>query len=82
MPKRVLTEGETAVLAIIQQGYEAHNSLEKVYFNPGDEAVIFVRLTNGMSIVLANLSTLAAQRADGTIPNDEELRRKWLRMKA
>jgi hypothetical protein len=41
-----------------------------------------VRLTNGMSIVLANLSTLAAQRADGTIPNDEELRRKWLRMKA
>ena len=60
----------------------AHNSLEKVYFNPGDEAVIFVRLTNGMSIVLANLSTLAAQRANGTIPNDEELRRKWLRMKA
>jgi hypothetical protein len=78
MPKRVLTEGETAVLTIIQQGYGAHNSLEKVYFNPGDEAVIFVRLTNGMS----NLSALAAQRADGTIPNDEELRRKWLRMKA
>jgi regulation of enolase protein 1 (concanavalin A-like superfamily) len=38
-----------------------------VYFTPADEAVIFVRLANGMSIVMANLSNLAARRADGTI---------------
>ena len=82
MPKRDLTEGETAVLTIIQQGYGAHNSLDKVYFSPEDEAVMFVRLTNGYSIVMANLSNLANWRADGTIPSDEELRIKWLRMKA
>jgi len=82
VPKRDLTEGETAVLTIIQQGYGAHNSLDKVYFSPEDEAVMFVRLTNGYSIVMANLSNLANWRADGTIPSDEELRIKWLRMKA
>ena len=42
---------------------------------------MFVRLTNGYSIVMANLSNLANWRADGTIPSDEELRIKWLRMK-
>ena len=81
MTKRILTDGETAVLTIIQQGYGEHNNLENVFFSPADEAVIFVRLTNGNSIVMANLSHLAARRADGTIPNDAELRTKWLRLK-
>ncbi|MGD0570952.1 MAG: hypothetical protein ABSA78_21335 [Candidatus Sulfotelmatobacter sp.] len=80
MGRRVLTEGETAVLTIIQEGYGAHNGLDKVYFSPADEAVMFVRLANGMSIVMANLSNLAARRADGTIASDEELRKKWLRL--
>jgi hypothetical protein len=82
MRRRVLTEGETAVLTIIQQGYGQHNTIDRVYFSPADEAVIFVRLTNGMSIVMANLSNLAAWRADGTISSDDELRVKWLRLKA
>jgi hypothetical protein len=82
MRKRVLTEGETAILTIIQQGYGVHNSVHSVYFSPADEAVIFVRLANGMSILLANLSNLAARCADGTITCDEELRTKWLRLKA
>jgi hypothetical protein len=80
MRGRVLTEGETAILAIIQQGYGPHNSIDKVYFTPANEAVIFVRLANGMSIVMANLSNLAAGRADGTISTDEDLRTKWLRL--
>jgi hypothetical protein len=82
MPKRVLTDGETVVLTIIQQGYGPHNSIDKVFFSPADEAVIFVRLANGMSALMANLSNLAARRADGTISCDEELRTKWLRLKA
>ncbi len=82
MPRRVLTEGETDVLTIIQQGYGSHNCAERVFFSPTDEAVIFVKLPNGMSIVMANLSNLAARRADGSIPNDDELRIKWLRLKA
>jgi hypothetical protein len=80
MGRRVLTEGEIAVLTIIQEGYGAHNSMDKVYFSPSDEAVMFVRLANGMSIVMANLSNLAARRADGTIASDDELRKKWLRL--
>jgi hypothetical protein len=80
MPNRVLTDEELAVLTIIQQGYGPHNTTDKVYFTPAGEAVIFVRLVNGMSIVMANLSYLAAWRADGTISTDEELRTKWLRL--
>jgi len=82
MPRRVLTEGETAVLTIIQQGYGPHNSIDRVFFSPADEAVMFVRLSNGNSIVMANLSNLAAWRADGTIASDDELRTRWLRLKA
>jgi hypothetical protein len=41
-----------------------------------------VRLANGMSCLLANLSHLAARRADGTISSDDELKTKWLRLKA
>jgi hypothetical protein len=81
MLRRVLTEGETAVLTIIQEGYGSHNSIDKVYFSPANEAVMFVRLENGMSVVMANLSNLAAWRADGTIASDNELKTKWLRLK-
>ncbi|HEY3975157.1 MAG TPA: hypothetical protein VGM18_19275 [Candidatus Sulfotelmatobacter sp.] len=80
--RRDLTEGETAVLTIIQQGYGAHNSLDKVYFSPENDAVMFVRLQNGMSIIMANISHLANCRSNGTISSDEELRIKWLRLKA
>jgi len=82
MPKRVLTQEESAVLTMIQQGYGEHNGADKVFFSPTDEAVIFVRLANGMSCLMANLSNLAARRADGTIASDEELKTKWLRIKA
>jgi hypothetical protein len=81
MPRRALTDGETAVLTIIQEGYGPHNNVDKVFFSPTEEAVIFVRLENGMSVVMANLSNLAAWRADGKISSDEELKTKWLRLK-
>ena len=74
MNRRVLTEGEIAVLTIIQEGYGAHNTVDKVFFPPADEAVMFVRLLNGMSVVMANLSNLAARRADGTISSDNEMK--------
>jgi hypothetical protein len=81
MNRRILTDGETAVLAIIQEAYGPHNSRDKVYFSPAGEAVMFIRLANGMSIIFANLSNLAAWRADGTIPSDDELKTKYLRLK-
>jgi hypothetical protein len=81
MPRRVLTDGETAVLAIIAQGYGPQNCVERVYFSPANEAVIFVKLANGMNTLFANLSNLAAWRADGTIASDDELKTKWLQLK-
>ncbi len=69
------------MLAIIEQGYGPHNCAEKVCFSATNEAVIFVKLSNGMNTLLANLSDLAARRANGTIASDDELKTKWLRLK-
>jgi hypothetical protein len=80
MPRRVLTDGETVILTMIQQGYGPQNSIDEVFFTDTDEAVIFVRASDGTSPVMANLSNLAAWRADGTISSDDELKRDWLRL--
>jgi hypothetical protein len=80
MHRRVLTAGETAVLTMIQQGYGQQNGIDKVFFTDADEAVIVVKASNGTSPMMANLSNLAAWRADGTISSDDELKRKWLRL--
>jgi hypothetical protein len=52
-----------------------------VFFTDADEAAIFVKASNGASPPMANLSNLAAWRADGTIPSDEELKTDWLRLR-
>jgi hypothetical protein len=81
MARRALTDGETAILLIIQEGYGRHNSIDRVHFSPANEAVMFCKLANGMNAAFVNLSNLATQRADGTIASDEELRVKWLRLR-
>ena len=80
MHPRDLTSGEAAILAIIQQGYGSQNSSDQVFFSDSGEAVIFVSSPNGEEAVVANLTNLAAFRADGTISSDEELRREWLQL--
>jgi hypothetical protein len=65
---------------MIQQGYGQQNGIDNVFFTDADEAVIFVKASNGTSPMMANLSNLAAWRADGTISSDDELKRKWLRL--
>jgi hypothetical protein len=80
MQRRVLTDGENAVLTIIQQGYGPQNSIDKVFFTNANEAVILVKSSDGTSPVMANLSNLAAWRGDGTISSDDQLRREWLRL--
>jgi hypothetical protein len=39
MHRRVLNEGEAAILAMIQQGYGPQNSADTVFFTKADEAV-------------------------------------------
>jgi hypothetical protein len=80
MQRRVLTAGETAVLAMIQQGYGPQNSADTVFFTNVGEAVISVTASDGTSPLMANLSNLATWRADGTIPSDDDLKRDWLRL--
>jgi hypothetical protein len=80
MQRRVLTAGETAVLAMIQQGYGPQNSADTVFFTDAGEAIISVTAFDGTSPLMANLSNLAAWRADGTIPSDDDLKRDWLRL--
>jgi hypothetical protein len=80
MRRRDLTPAEAGILRMIQEGYGLQNTRDEVFFTEADEAVIFVKASDGSSRVMANLSNLAAWRADGTIPSDEELRRDWLRL--
>jgi hypothetical protein len=80
MHRRVLTAGETAVLVMIQQGYGPQNSADSVFFTNAGEAVISVKALDGTSQLMANLSNLAAWRADGTISSDDELKSEWLRL--
>jgi hypothetical protein len=70
MHRRDLTDGEVGVLNIIQAGYGLQNTLDEVKFTHSNEAVMFVKASDGTSQVLANLSNLAAWRADGTISSD------------
>jgi len=80
MPRRDLTDGETALLKVIQHGYGPQNTVDKVFFTDADEAAIFVKATDGTSPMVANLTNLATWRSDGTIRSDEELKRDWLRL--
>ncbi len=81
MRRRELTAGEARVLAMIQEGYGAQNSVEQVFFSHADEAAIFVKAADGTSPLLANLTNLAAMRADSTIASEEALKRDWLKLK-
>jgi hypothetical protein len=80
MNRRVLNDGEAAILAMIQQGYGPQYTADKVFFTKADEAVLFVKALDGTSPLMANLSNLAAWRADGTISSDDDLKRDWLRL--
>lgn len=65
---------------MIQEGYGSQNTADDVFFTNADEAAILVKASNGTSSLMANLTNLAAWRADGTIPSDEELKTDWLRL--
>ena len=80
MSRRDLSPGEAAVLKMIQEGYGPQNSFDAVFFTRLNEAAIFVKAPDGTSRVMANLTNLAAWRADGIITSDEELKKTWLQL--
>jgi hypothetical protein len=77
-PRRELTAGETEILAVIQRVHGAQNTVDEVFFTGGNEAVVFVKAASGESILMANLSNLAAWRADGSMATEEALEKDWL----
>ena len=80
MTSRDLSRGEISILEVIQEGYGPQNTVADVIFTDRDEAVIFVKRSDGTKVLLVNLTNLAAWRADGTIPDDGQLRSFWLRL--
>jgi hypothetical protein len=80
MAGRDLTRGENEILVVIQRIYGPQNTADEVFFTSGNEAVLFIRTHDGTSVMAANITNLAAWRGDGTIPTEEELERKWLRI--
>lgn len=65
---------------MIQQGYGPQNSADTVFFTKADEAVIMVKVSDGTSPLMVNLSNLATLRANGAISSDDELKSEWLRL--
>jgi hypothetical protein len=80
MRRRELTTQEAAILKMIEDGYGSANSTDEVFFSEKDDAVIFVKASDGTMPLCANLTNLAAWRADGTISSDEELKKDWLQI--
>ena len=65
---------------MIQEGYGPQNTVYDVFFTEADDATILVKASNKTSILMVNLTNLAAWRADGAISSDEDLKRDWLRL--
>ncbi len=68
------------ILEMIQEAHGSQNSVDEVFFTDDEEAAIFVKAHDGTLPLMANLTSLAAWRADGTIPTDEELKSEWLQI--
>lgn len=66
--RRDLTEGELAILQIVQQLYGDQNQPRDVFFS-GEDAVLFVRDAHGVAGLCANLSFLANLLDEGASPD-------------
>ncbi len=78
MTRRDLSQGENAVLNVVQAHFGPHNTREEVAVHGNDEAVIWAKDGTGSTIMMVNLTTLAAMLADGIISGEAELLRDWL----
>ena len=75
---RELTEGELQILQLIQTHYGPQNTVEKITWIKGNEAVLWVEDRDGTIPVVAHLTNLAQWVADGTIKAEELY--DWLRI--
>lgn len=78
MKQRDLSEGENVVLNLVQTHFGPHNDQKEVAIHGNDEAVIWAKDGTGTTVMMVNLTTLAAMLADGTISCEADLLRDWL----
>ncbi len=78
MTQRDLSEGESAILNLIQVHYGPLNTREEVAIYDSNEAVIWVKDAEGSAVLMVNLTSLSEWLADGTIAGEAELMRDWL----
>jgi hypothetical protein len=79
--RRSLSEGELKILRLIQKYYGALNTEDEIIFDDKDKAVIWIKDETGDTILMVNLTNLAAWRDDGLIPSEEDLLSDWLNVK-
>jgi hypothetical protein len=63
------------VLHLIQEYYGPWNTSDNVFLSDQDEACIFVKDAAGDSVLLVNLTNLAAWYSDGSVSLEEHSRR-------
>ena len=78
MKRRTLTVGEAEILRMVQEEYGPQNTEKEVFFSEANEAVLFVKARDGTSPIMVVLTNLAVWRQDGTIANDDVLKKEWL----
>jgi hypothetical protein len=74
--RRQLTSSEAAILAAIQDLYGDINDENALFFSPDQDAVIFVHDRSGVPQFMANVSSLARLRDEGSTL--DEIREQWL----
>jgi hypothetical protein len=77
---RPLTDGESFVLALLQESYGPRNTTDEVFLSDQNEAIIFVKDTAGHSPVCVNLTVCASLHEGGAITL-EELKKDWLQIR-
>jgi len=68
MTQRDLSEGENAILNLIQVHYGPLNTREEVAIYDRNEAVIWVKDAEGLTVLMVNLTSLAEWLAGGPSP--------------
>jgi hypothetical protein len=78
-PVRLLTDGESMVLRIIQDHYGTWNTAAQAFESDQGEAVIFVKDDRGESPICVNLTVCAAAYCEGLLSH-EQLKSEWLQI--
>jgi hypothetical protein len=70
-PKRKLTDDELVILDLIQRLYGQQNTANDVFISDRDEAVIFVKDTNGTLGLCVVLTNVARWSRDEKLSEDQ-----------